>query len=655
MSLQPWLGERRARWALIAAALLPFVTAVARAIATGWFPIGDSAQLYLRAGDVLSRHHPWLGSWSSISISLGVDVNNPGPLHADLVAPFARLFGPNAGQAIGIATINAACVVGAVLAARRLGGWAFERWVLVAAAALGWTLGSELLIDMFQGHALLFPFLLLLVLLVGAVTARSWVWPWLFAIASLIVQTHVSYTYIIAVLGTTVLVAIVIDLDRPRRTHVVAGLRAPPALWSYGVLAAAWAQPVIEQIFGDGEGNLSRLARNASGGDVTVGLRNAVRLAGAVFALPPWWTRQGFAATIQPSGAVATRDGAVVVMPGLPDGMLAAALLVLFAGGLCWCWWWSRRHGARVLAAACLLAVAGLLGSVLAVSRLTVGVVGFAPHHVRWMFVVALCCHLTVIATLVTAAAERWPTRPVERIASAAAAVAVIVLSIANVPFWAQAHGPTADIDTMPAMRRLFDDLDDLHDVQPLLYRTDNLRIYEPYSSAIQLQLQARGIEFRVDHESLLRHLGTSRRADGTEPATLAQFEGWQAFEYDGPGCILSRASSGDEAEEAQIREAAEALAERAAGLDVSAVAASDVLDEMDRELAMRFQDGDVDVIREVTYDGRLRWWIDNGAVAGDRAVIDALAAQGPEITGWLGSVVALVVTPDDACASIGR
>lgn len=636
-------------------ALLPFVTAVGRAIATDWFPIGDSAQLYLRAGDVLTRHHPWLGSWSSISISLGVDVNNPGPLHADLVAPFARLFGPNAGQAIGIATINAACVVGAVLAARRLGGWAFERWVLVAAAAIGWTLGSELLIDMFQGHALLFPFLLLLVLLVGAVTAEAWVWPWLFAVGSLIVQTHVSYTYILAVLGTTVLVALVIELGRPGRAEIAGALRSRPALWSYGVLTLAWVQPVIEQLFGDGEGNLSRLVRSASGGDVTVGMRNAVRLAGAVFTLPPWWTRQGFADTIQPSGAVDTGDGAVVVMPGLPDGVLATVLLVLLASVLCWCWWWARRKGARTLAAACLLSLAGLVGSVLAVSRLTVGIVGFAPHHVRWMFVIALCCHLTVVATLVAAAADRWPTRRVERMGTATAAVAVIVLSVANVPFYAQAHGPTADIDTMPAMRRLFDDLDDLRDVQPVLYRTDNLRIYEPYSSAIQLQLQARGIEFRVDHESLLRHLGTSRRADGTERATLAQFEGWRALEYDGPGCVLSRASAVDGVEEADIQAAAEALAGRAAGLDVSGVASSVVLDELDRELAMRFQEGDVDVIREVTYDGRLRWWIDHGAVAGDQSVIDAVTAQEPEITGWLRSVVALVVTPDDACASIGR
>lgn len=653
-----WLhDERRARWALTAVALVPFVTAVVRAVVTDWFPIGDSAQLYLRAGDVLTRHHPWLGSWTSISISIGIDVNNPGPMHADLMAPFARLFGAGAGQAVGIATINAACAVGAAAAARRLGGWGFERWVLVAVAALGWTLGSELLIDMFQGHALLFPFLLLLVLLVGAVVGRAWVWPWIAAVGSLIIQTHVSYAYILAVLGLTVALARVSQLEPSRPAAVLAGLRSRAARWTYAVLAVAWVQPVIEQLFGEGEGNMSRLVRHASGGDVNVGVRNAVKLAGAVFTLPPWWTRQGFADTIQPSGAVDTGEGAVVVMPGLPDGVLAAVLLVLLGAVLCWCWWWARRRSAHVLAAASLLSLAGLVGSVVAVSRLTVGIVGFAPHHVRWMFVIALCCHLTVVATAVAVAAERWPARPVDRCASAFTAAAVVVLSAANVPFHAHAHGPTADIDAMPAMRRLFDDLDALDDVQPVLYRTDNLRIYEPYSSAIQLQLQARGIEFRVNHESLLRHLGTSRRADGTEPATVAQFEGWEALTYDGPGCVLSRASAVDAAHEAEIVTAADALAERAATLDVSMVAAavgagSPVFDELDAELATRFSQGDAAVIREVTYDGRLGWWIENGAVSGDPAVIAQVRSEGPEITEWLRTVVALVVTPADACPS---
>ena len=79
---------RRALWYV--AALVPFLTAVVRALVNDWFPIGDGAQLYIRATDVLTRHHPWIGSGSSASVSLGFQVNNAGPTYFDLVAPFAR-------------------------------------------------------------------------------------------------------------------------------------------------------------------------------------------------------------------------------------------------------------------------------------------------------------------------------------------------------------------------------------------------------------------------------------------------------------------------------------------------------------------------------------------------------------------------------------
>ena len=34
-----------------------------------------------------------------------------------------------------------------------------QRWMLLACAALTWAMGSELLIDIWQAHALLLPFL----------------------------------------------------------------------------------------------------------------------------------------------------------------------------------------------------------------------------------------------------------------------------------------------------------------------------------------------------------------------------------------------------------------------------------------------------------------------------------------------------------------
>jgi hypothetical protein len=68
--------------------VLPIVVAVVRALVHGWFPIGDAALLAIRAYDVGTSHNPLLGSWTSASFALGIDVNNPGPLYPDLLAPF---------------------------------------------------------------------------------------------------------------------------------------------------------------------------------------------------------------------------------------------------------------------------------------------------------------------------------------------------------------------------------------------------------------------------------------------------------------------------------------------------------------------------------------------------------------------------------------
>ena len=83
-------------WAM---AVLPIVVAAVRAIAQHWRPIGDNALLYIRVVDVGTKHHPWLGSWTSASLSVGENMNNPGPIYQDLAAPFAKVFSPGPGAA----------------------------------------------------------------------------------------------------------------------------------------------------------------------------------------------------------------------------------------------------------------------------------------------------------------------------------------------------------------------------------------------------------------------------------------------------------------------------------------------------------------------------------------------------------------------------
>jgi hypothetical protein len=159
----PSPGTRRLAWACVALALLPIVVAAIRAIAGDWVAVGDNAYFAIRARDVLTDHHPLLGTWTSASLTIGLDVNNPGPLLFDALALPVKL-GGDAGLAIGVALINVASVVGMAVAARRQAGVRGVVAAMAAATALGWAIGSELLVDPWQPHSLLLPVLCYLVL-----------------------------------------------------------------------------------------------------------------------------------------------------------------------------------------------------------------------------------------------------------------------------------------------------------------------------------------------------------------------------------------------------------------------------------------------------------------------------------------------------------
>ena len=92
-----------------AVAILPILIATIGAVTRGWVALGDNGLLLVRTEDVLTSHHPLLGTWTSASMAAGRAINNPGPLWFDLLAPFVRLGGPSAGLAAGVAIANAAC------------------------------------------------------------------------------------------------------------------------------------------------------------------------------------------------------------------------------------------------------------------------------------------------------------------------------------------------------------------------------------------------------------------------------------------------------------------------------------------------------------------------------------------------------------------
>ena len=76
-------GESRLPRALLLVAvlfaLLPIVTATARALDDDWFPVGDNSVVYVRTTDVFTEDTPLLYLWSTGSTWADDDFNNPGP------------------------------------------------------------------------------------------------------------------------------------------------------------------------------------------------------------------------------------------------------------------------------------------------------------------------------------------------------------------------------------------------------------------------------------------------------------------------------------------------------------------------------------------------------------------------------------------------
>ncbi len=229
MTVDAWLRQRRG-WlgpAVVVVAIVPIVVATVRALARGWVAIGDNGLLLLRTQDVATANHPLLGTWTSASLSAGRAINNPGPLWFDALAPFVKVAGPSVGFAVGVMVANIAAVVLAAWAARRVGGELAMVLVTALSAGLAWSMGSELLYDAWQPHAMLLPFWALLILLWALASGQLWTLPWVLGVASLLVQTHLAFAYVVAIIGGAAIVAGV--ARGPARSGTRAGGALAPA------------------------------------------------------------------------------------------------------------------------------------------------------------------------------------------------------------------------------------------------------------------------------------------------------------------------------------------------------------------------------------------------------------------------------------------
>jgi hypothetical protein len=510
----------------LAVGVLPIVVAVVRALTRDWLPMGDNAYFTIRARDVLTEHHPLVGAWSSGSEALGVDVNNLGPLQLDLLAAPVRAFGIGPGTAVGVAAVNLAAVgLVIVLLHRRLGS--LGAWLGAAlAAGLTWTLGSELLFEPRQHHALVLPFAAFLVAAWAVAAGDRWALPAALAVGSLVAQTH--FTFVLPTLLVGVAAVVGGALGRDGRSW-----RAP-LLVSVLVVVAAWVQPVVEELGGD-DGNLSAVVDAARADTGAYGAGGAVRVTAEVLAPPAGWWRGSF-------------RGFDPAAPGLSTGA-AAAVLALVLGSLAAVGGLAHRREDRPIVVWMGVAAVAIGGALVAAASAPVAEpFGPVSGNFRYLWPIAAFTTVGLAAGLLRALPERWASPAVAVVAVTASGLALLAL-----PTSYQSPRPEIDAPLIPVAHQLVDQLAAADLAEPVAIDRRGLYFGEPFSYVAVAALQQAGVELVFDAPTDLARFGDSRARTGPVAGTVS-FTSGDAARADRVGyTLLARGSLLDEQEWAEL------------------------------------------------------------------------------------------------------
>ena len=504
-------------WRLLALAnSLVIALSALRGVGRGYTPLGDNALIELRGRDVLTENHPLLGTWSSASISSGIDVNHPGPLLFELVALPVKLFGGGAGIAVAIALLNISVVwlVGWLTA--RTGGPRAALVAQVITAGLVWTLGSELLYDPWQPNVLVLPFWLFLCCIWAVAADIVVVLPLTVGVGTFVMQTHLGYLFIVPILFTFAFASVLL-----RRRTLELGrfddLRRPVML-SLVVAVVLWAQPLWEQLFAPGRGNIGRIiVAGTVGGDdfepvesSATGLTIGLRMLGSVWALPPWWGRPGFDSAIPPSTWVDGPDGQVLSAPGLRSLVAAVVGLLVVATVVALAWRHARRQGERLLEAGFVTLAVAASVAVVTVIITPVDILGLSPHKVRWLWVIGAFATYLLIMVVIAGLGGRNRSRALAVLGGLG-----VVLVVATVPTHANDSGPLSLRATYPSVVELRDQLGEFAtgETAPAAVRFDieGIGFAEPYTTPVIAELLRNGIELFVDHPAMSRQVGPGR------------------------------------------------------------------------------------------------------------------------------------------------
>jgi hypothetical protein len=441
--------------------------------------------------------------WSSASLISRIGFNNPGPLLYDALAVPTLIFGSaGPGVFVGTALINIAAVLGIAFVARRQGGAVVGTLATAVAAVLAWTLGSAVLLDPTQPNSMLLPFLLLLTLVWAAACRDLAAIPWAVFLASLIVQSHITYVYFVGVLFAWVAIAVarwawrVRKNDdegwRPLRRRLMRTI-----LVAVAVFIVCWIQPIIEQLSNGHDGNLARMERSVRSGWSPLGFKEAARVVAQVVTVPPLWFRPSFHSFLR-GGSDALPAPGVAIFTLL---VVVVALVVIVRV--------AYRRADTMSARAAATALLALVAAYVTSARVPRGPFSETPHVFRWLWPVAAF----VLFSVALFAARRVSARA-DTVAILGALIAVLFAAL-NLP---QTDQGTlfAGTSSMPAVRDIGHQLSTLHDKGPFFADFGTARFADPYPSALLAQMQAHSLGFVYTDEGLVVQLGTRRRFNGT-------------------------------------------------------------------------------------------------------------------------------------------
>ncbi|MEY2581771.1 MAG: hypothetical protein QOE09_1620 [Ilumatobacteraceae bacterium] len=264
------------------AALVVLVALIAVA-GSQWFLTGDFAhtEFLVRA---IPGHLPLIG----VAARVQEQGSTPGPSMAYLLYPFYKIFGSSAfALAIAVNVLHLAAIGGTVIVAKRVGGTSIAALTALSLTATTVVVAPRFFLEPWNVWVPVFAFALFIVLVWGLVNEHLALLPIAVAVGSHCVQTHISYTVLVAGLlggAMTWLGWLWSRTDRLVGRHPVRWL-----LIAVGSMVIAWLPPVIEQLH-PGTGNLRKLYHQFSDpGAPFVGTTAAVKaMIGRFNLLGPW-------------------------------------------------------------------------------------------------------------------------------------------------------------------------------------------------------------------------------------------------------------------------------------------------------------------------------------------------------------------------------